>query len=137
MIQKLVLLLISIHDREHSYYEKKLFKNVDCKNDPQWVVKEFFNSIYQRDNFLWVLPLIVENKGCGVNEDYCFFPDMNDPDPFYHVTGVTFGTMDNEVTISDDQCNTYLMEACDRYLEDNPEDRDLVINALGANRRRD
>lgn len=117
--------------------KNQLFKNIDFKNDPHWVVKEFFNSIYHQDKFLWALPLLVEKKGCGVNEEFCFFPDLNDPDPVYHFTGVTFGTMDDEVIVSDDQCNTYLKEACDRYLEENPKDRDLVTHALGESRGRD
>ena len=111
--------------------KNQLFKNIDFKNDPYWVVKEFFNSIYQQDKFLWALPLLVEKKGCGVNEEFCFFPDLNDPDPVYHFTGVTFGTIGDEVIVTDDQCSTYLMDACDRYLKDNPEDRDLVTHALG------
>ena len=113
--------------------KNKLF-NVDFEGDPHWIVKEFFNSIYQQDRFLWALPLIVEKKGCGVNEEFCFFPDLKDPDPVYHFAGVTFGTMDDEVIISEEQCNAYLKEACDRYLEYNPEDLGLITRAVRENR---
>jgi hypothetical protein len=114
--------------------KNKLFKYVNFDNDPHWVVKDFFNSIYQQDKFLWALPLLVEKKGFGINEEFCFFPDLNDPDPIYHFSGVTFGTMDDEVIVSDDQYNKYLKEACERYIEDNPEDRGLVAQVLGETR---
>ena len=108
----------------------QLFRNVDYKNDPHWVVKEFFNSVYQQDKFLWALPLIIEKKGCGVNEEFCLFPDLNDPTPIYHFAGVTFGTMDDEVIITEKQCNAYIKEACDHYLEENPGEREKITNIL-------
>jgi hypothetical protein len=113
----------------------KIFKSVDLNCDPHWIVKEFFNSIYRQGKFLWALPLIVEKKGCGLNEEFCFFPDLNDPDPVYHFSGVMFGTMGDEVIISDEQCNAYLQEACDRYLHENPDDHAVVTRMLNDGRR--
>lgn len=108
----------------------QLFKNVDYKSDPHWVVKEFFNSVYQQEKFLWVLPLLVGRKGCGVNEEFCFFPNLNDPDPTYHFSGVTFGTMGEETIVTDEQFNAYLKDACDLYLRNRPADESLVARAL-------
>ena len=113
--------------------EKNLFKNVNHQTDPHWIAKQFFNSMYQQDRFLWALPLMVERTGCCVNEEFCFFPDLNDPDPVYHFSGVNFGTFDDEIIITDEQYNSYLIEACARYVEENPADKKKVNAILGGN----
>jgi hypothetical protein len=109
----------------------QLFDHVDYKNDPHWVAKEFFNSIYQQESFLWALPLLVERKGCGVNEEVCVFPDLDDPDPSFHFSGVMFVTFGDEVVISDDEFLRYLRVACTRYLQNHPERRVEVDEILG------
>jgi hypothetical protein len=111
---------------------EKFFENVDYENNPHWVVKEFFNSIYQQGEFLWALPLIVGKRGCTVNEEFCFFPDLSDSDPVYHFQGVTFGTFGVEVVITDEQCGAYLREACERYVEKNPAARERIAAILNT-----
>lgn len=111
--------------------DKQLFDSLDYQNDSHWVAKEFFNSIYQQDSFLWALPLLVQKKGCSVNEEYCFFPDPNDPDPASHFSGAMFGTMGEEVIVSDQQYESYLTEACNKFLENHPEFQ-VRVNAILA-----
>ncbi|WP_255566853.1 MULTISPECIES: ribonuclease toxin immunity protein CdiI [Photorhabdus] len=60
---------------------KRLFEKIDYNSDSEWVMKEFFNSIYSQGEFLWALPLVLKKDGCGVNETYCIFPNLDDPDP--------------------------------------------------------
>ena len=100
---------------------KSIFEEVDSRTDPNWIVKEFFNSIYYQGRFLWALPLILERKGCGVNEDYCFFPDYSDPNPEYHFDGVKVGLMEDEVLISDRELLKFVRLACDKYVLLHPE----------------
>jgi hypothetical protein len=54
---------------------------------------------------------------------------LTDPDPVYHFSGVMFGLMNEEVIITEEQSNLYLKEACERYLEENPDDR-IQLNAI-------
>lgn len=114
--------------------KNQLFESIDFDNDPYWIVKEFFNSIYEQGRFLWALPLIFEKKGCAVNKEYCFFSDLNDSDPSSHFSGVMFGTFEDQVIVSSERCLVYLKIACDRYLEENPEDRSLVTSILDESR---
>ena len=99
-----------------------IFEKVDSRTDPDWIVKEF-NSIYFQGRFLWALPLILERKGCGVNEDYCFFPDDSDPSPEYHFSGVKVGLMDSEKLLTEEDLSKFLHEACDKYVLLHPEDK--------------
>lgn len=110
--------------------QKNIFDTVDSRSDADWIVKEFFNSIYSQGRFLWALPLILEKKGCGVNEDYCFFPDLADPDPEYHFCGVKIGLMDDEVVITDEELSRFVRQACDSYTFLHPEHKQQVADIL-------
>jgi len=59
-----------------------------------------------------------------------FFSDLDDPDPIYHFSGVMFGMMEDEIIITEDELNSFLKEACDRYIEKNPEDKIKIENIL-------
>ncbi|MEW6372048.1 MAG: ribonuclease toxin immunity protein CdiI [Pseudomonadota bacterium] len=67
-----------------------------------------------------------------MNEEYCFFPDLADPDPVYHFSGVTFGTFEHEVVVTDEQCAAYLEEACALYLEVHPEYEGTIRSILAS-----
>lgn len=108
----------------------QIFNNVNQKNDPHWIVKEFFNSIYAQGKFLWALPLIVEKKGCGINEDFCFFPDLSDHDPVYHFEGVMFGIMHDEIIITEKECNYYVQKACASFTEKHPSELSTISSIL-------
>ncbi|MDE1483439.1 ribonuclease toxin immunity protein CdiI [Xenorhabdus bovienii] len=108
---------------------KRLFEKIDYDNDSEWVMKEFFNSLYTQGKFLWALPHILKKSGCGVNETYCVFPDFDDPDPEYHFDGITFGVWEGEIIVPESVGFDYVKLACDKYLQLHPEDKDK-INAL-------
>jgi len=105
-----------------------LFDNIDSRHDNGWIVKSFFNSIYSQGKFLWALPSLVSKAGCGVNEDYCAFPDFLDPDPELHFFGVKIGVFRDEVIISDDEFERILDFACDRYCALHPEDAEQLTD---------
>lgn len=37
-----------------------IFERIDYNNDPEWVVKDFFNSMNLQSKFLWSLPFIIK-----------------------------------------------------------------------------
>lgn len=88
--------------------------------------------MYSQGRFMWALPLILERKGCAVNEDYCFFPDKNDPNPEYHFEGVKIGLMDDEVTLDYDELLTFIGLACNVYVKLHPEDKQKVDDLIAG-----
>ena len=69
-----------------------MFVGKTFTGDSDRIVKSFFNSIYDQDRFLWALKLVVDKRGCVVNDDYCLFPEPQSPDPSGHFEGVLFGS---------------------------------------------
>lgn len=107
----------------------RLFAKIDYDN-PEWVLSEFFNSIYSQGHFLWTLALIVGKQGCGVNETYCLFPDLDDPDPECHFMGIMFGVWEGEIIVPEAVGFDYVRLACEKYLQLHPEDTDKVNTLL-------
>ena len=107
-----------------------IFGIVNSRVDSDWVVKEFFNSLYYAREFLWALPLILEKKGCSVNEAHCSFPDLNDPDPECHFSGVKISLMDDEITLTFDELLKFLRQACVNYVQLHPEHGEQVADLL-------
>lgn len=107
-----------------------IFKKIDYDNDPEWVVKDYFNSMNLQGKFLWMLPYIINKTGCGVNETYCIFPDKNDPDPDSHFEGIMFGVWEGEIIVSEEVGFKYTRLACEKYLKLHPEDTEKVNSLL-------
>lgn len=107
-----------------------IFERIDYNNDPEWVVKDFFNSMNLQSKFLWSLPFIIKKIGCVVNETYCHFPDLDDPDPECHFDGIMFGVWEGEVIVSEFVGFEYVRLACEKYLQLHPEDTDKVKTLL-------
>jgi len=99
-------------------------------NESDRIAMSFFNSIYAQERFLWALKLIASKQGCVVNEDYCLFPDMSDPDPSSHFEGVKFGGLGGEVVVSEARCGEYVAMACKRYKAERPSDSRSVDEIL-------
>lgn len=108
-----------------------LFDGVDCQKFA-WQVEEFFNSIYSQDRFLWALPNLVSGISCVVNDDYCRFPDSQDPDPEMHFDGVLFGIGDDEIIIGRDVYEKFFRDACKRYISLHPEHKENVMICIGG-----
>lgn len=107
----------------------RLFDKIDYDNS-EWVMEEFFNSIYSQGEFLWALTLILEKSGCGVNETYCSFPDLEDPDPECHFEGIMFGVWEGEIIVPESVGFNYVKLACEKYLQLHPEDTARVNELL-------
>lgn len=108
-----------------------IFENTDYENDPYWVVRDYFNSMNLQVKFTWMLPYLVNKIGCGVNETYCSFPNIEDPDPECHFDGIMFGVWEREIIVSEEVGFKYTRLACERYLKLHPEDTEKV-NSLVA-----
>ena len=103
-----------------------LFELSNVENDPEWIVKEFFNSAYLQREFVSAVNAISEGRSCVINEDYCLFPEPESSDPDLHFDGVKFGIMDDQVIVAHDAFRTFLRAACGRYIQLHPEDRDKL-----------
>ena len=88
--------------------------------------------MYSQSLFLEALSFIVRKVGYTVNEDFCFCPDLTDPDPVCHFEGVMFGQFEDEVTTTDEQCKMYIEEACKLYLEKHPNQKMLINGILDS-----
>ncbi|WP_392558889.1 ribonuclease toxin immunity protein CdiI [Orbus mooreae] len=107
-----------------------LFEHIDYDNDPEWVIKDFFNSMNLQNKFLWMLPYLINKIGCGVNETYCNFPDWNDQDSECHFEGIMFGVWGGEIIVSEQIGFKYIRIACKKYLSLHPEDTEEINELL-------
>ncbi|WP_290331523.1 ribonuclease toxin immunity protein CdiI [Chitinimonas viridis] len=104
----------------------ELFKLQNVENDPEWIIKEFFNSAYFQGEFVSAVNSIAAGRSCVINEDYCLFADPEGPDPELYFDGVKFGIMNDQVVVTNEKCKTFLQGACSRYVELHPEDREKL-----------
>jgi hypothetical protein len=107
-----------------------IFNNTDYENDPEWIIKDYFNSMNLQGKFLWMLPYLINKIGCGVNETYCSFPDFEDPDPECHFEGMMFGVWEGEIIVPESVGFKYVRLACEKYLHLHPEDTEKVNTLL-------
>lgn len=106
-----------------------IFSNVD-DNDFNWVVKCFYNSIHVAEKFRWALPFIISRIGCGVEDSFCIFPDLNSFDPEMHFEGICFGFYDGEVTVSDKIGFEVTKDACYRYIALYPKEKNEIMKYI-------
>ena len=102
----------------------------DWRSDPQWQVKSFFNYICEQGALVTVLEAITQRLGYAYNEEYCVFPDLDDPDPSLHFVGVTFGVSDEEVNITEGEFRRYVQRAALFWIERNQADADAIRRML-------
>lgn len=103
-----------------------IFERIDYDNDPEWVVKDFFNSLNLSQKFVWGVEKVLNKHGFVINETYCHFPDYEDPDPECHFEGVMFGVWEGEVIVPESVGFNYAKLACAKYLQLHPEDTEKV-----------
>ncbi|AJJ27263.1 TPA: ribonuclease toxin immunity protein CdiI [Yersinia enterocolitica] len=77
-----------------------------------------------------VSTLYYKKIGCGVNEAYCLFPDLDDSDPECHFDGIMFGVWEGEVIVPESVGFEYVKLACEKYLQLHPEDTNKVKTLL-------
>ena len=111
----------------------RLFAKASPAEEGHRAVMDFFESVNEQGRFLWALSSLLKGVGCVVNEDYCAFPDWGDPDPELHFTGVKIGSFDQEATVSLEEFNSLMNEACAGYLILHPEDQESLRALVSAN----
>ncbi|WP_145594372.1 ribonuclease toxin immunity protein CdiI [Yersinia aleksiciae] len=114
---------------------KELFGQPYDESDPYWVVKGYFDRMYNDDVFLDAVSSLVTKMGFSCDGAYCNFPDM---DSYYdedHFDGVEFAygyppEEDDTVIVSEETCFEYVRLACEKYLQLHPEDTNKVNTLL-------
>ena len=106
------------------------FPVVDWRNDPHWMVKSFFNYVCEQHTLVDALDYITQRCGYAYNEEYCAFPDRDDPDSSLHFGGVAFGVCDEEVVITEVECWQYVRHASLFWTKHNKTDADEVGQML-------
>ncbi len=108
--------------------KEALFKNLDRKNDPLWIGKEFFNSINNMF-FLRTIGYLVEGTSYGDEYSDCDFPDDLEEDevPF---DGVRFRYHDDDVVVSEEVFKECLSLACKKYEAINPDKASEIRDLL-------
>lgn len=94
------------------------------------MVKSFFNYVCEQRALIRALDAITQRCGYAYNEEYCFFPDPNDPDSSLHFDGVAFGVSDEEVVVTEVECWQYVRQAGHFWVEQNKADADVVRRIL-------
>ncbi|HGE9138216.1 TPA: ribonuclease toxin immunity protein CdiI [Yersinia enterocolitica] len=103
-----------------------IFNRIDYENDNLWVIKDFFNSLNLSERLVDGVLNIIHRTGFVINETYCHFPDLDDPDPECHFDGIMFGVWEGEVIVPESVGFEYVRLACEKYLQLHPEDTDKV-----------
>ncbi|WOB91777.1 ribonuclease toxin immunity protein CdiI [Providencia sp. PROV175] len=106
-----------------------LFEIIDYDNDPNWVIKDFFNSLNLSERLIDSVEKIISRCGFVINETYCHFPDLDDPDPEFHFDGIMFGVWQGKIIVPDTVGYKYTKLACEKYLYLHP-DKNEEINSL-------
>lgn len=102
----------------------------DWRNDPYWMVKSFFNYVCEQKALVHVLEVITKRCSYAYNEEYCVFPDPDDPDQSLHFDGVIFGVSDEEVIVTEAECWQYVRRAALFWIEHNEVDAVVVKQIL-------
>lgn len=111
---------------------KELFQNFNHVDDPDWIIKVYFNHLYSCGRFMQGVSLFIEKTGYSINYDGCAFPDLSDSDPFYHFEGVKLWCGNDEIIISDSKFVGFIKQACKLFLSEHPEDEEKLKEILNC-----
>lgn len=92
----------------------------------------FFKAAYANGKFLWAVTQLAERRSCGIDEQWCFFPDLSDPDPIYHFEGVAFDSLAGDTVVSEAECLAEMRRACEQYIDLHPSEEERVRQLLAA-----
>lgn len=114
---------------------KELFGQPYSESDPFWIVKAYFDRMYNDDYFIEAVGYIVKRWGFSTDGAYCNFPDENSSYDEERFEGVQFAygyppKDEDTVVVSESVCSEYLRLACEKYLERNPKDAAKVKELL-------
>ena len=110
---------------------KELFGQPYNWSDQCWVLKGYFDRMYNDDVFLDAINNLTKKIGFSCDGAYCNFPDMDSCYEEEHFDGVEFAygyspEEDDTITVSEEVCFNYVRLACEKYLQLHPEDTDKV-----------
>jgi hypothetical protein len=84
--------------------------DLNLPSRPPALVESFFDYVHQQGALARVLDAVTQRTSFVYNDEGCWFPDTEDPDPFFHFEGVKFGLVDESamVVISEAECWQYV-----------------------------
>lgn len=106
------------------------FPILDWRSDQQWQAKSFFNYVCEQNTLVTVLEAISRRHSYAYNEEECVFPDLDDPDPYFHFVGVKFGVSGEEVNVTEGDFWYYVQRAALFWMERNEADTDALRRIL-------
>ncbi|EYU13209.1 ribonuclease toxin immunity protein CdiI [Photorhabdus aegyptia] len=117
--------------------KQKLFGQPYDESNPEWILKGYFDVMYQKGKnyFYDVIENIIKRHGFSTDGAYCNFPDMNSFFEEEHFEGVefTWGYPPEQaptIIVSEATCFKYVKLACEKYLQLHPEDTEQVKSLL-------
>lgn len=114
---------------------KELFGQPYSESDPYWIVKGYFDRMYNDDYFIEAVGYMVKRWGFSTDGAYCNFPDVNSSVDEERFDGVEFAygypsTDEDTVVVSEVVCSEYIRLSCERYIKRHPEDAAKVKELL-------
>ncbi len=118
-----------------AYCNSELFGQPYSESDPYWVVKGYFDRMYDDGYFIEAVGYIVKRWGFSTDGAYCNFPDENSPFDEEHFEGVEFSygyppKDEDTIVVSEAVCSKFIRLACEKYLQRHPEDTEKVKELL-------
>ena len=119
----------------YSYsYKKNLFGYPFDGDEPGDLARCYFDGAYNQGFFLDALGYWVQGIGYGMDGAWANFGDMDDPSEEFHFEGVEFeiGFSDppNILCVAEATFYRWLRMACERYVQQHPEDKEKVEELL-------
>jgi len=115
----------------------ELFGQPYDTSDPYWIVKGYFDVMYNNGRFIDAIEHISRKVGFSTDGAYCHFPDMNSYYEENHFTGIMFiyGYLDSdEVIVGDETGYYFIKQACELYLKHHQADKvkigEILSNVL-------
>jgi hypothetical protein len=100
--------------------------------DKLFPVQTFFNAIPDF-RFIQTVAKLLQGIGAFINDTSCLFPGDLEPDePVFE--GIRFRLFEDVVSVSHEEFNHWLREACRSYVMDNPEDSKDLEQVLRLSR---
>ncbi|WP_325169041.1 ribonuclease toxin immunity protein CdiI [Pantoea agglomerans] len=132
---KILTNTISSNQDEFSKLNEFLFELPYDYSKNDWIVKSYFNRMYNDRKFMEVIECLANGYGYNTDGSYCNFPDMESYDESEHFEGVEFssGYPPSEADtfiVSEETCYQYTRLACEKYLKLHPEDTEKVNELL-------
>lgn len=113
----------------------QLFGTPYDRSSSEWVVHNYFDWIYDSGYFVEMVSHVAKKWGFTTDDVGCRFPDMDSYFEEDHFEGVeliaAMGAPDpDEVIVSEEVFWGYLRDACSKYVDRHPEDRDVMVRLL-------